>query len=276
MIWRSYLREYAPRTAACTMGILNVTPDSFSDGGENTSLESALASARRMIADGAEIIDVGGESTRPGANPVSAAEEIRRVVPVIRALRAEWQGGISIDTSKSSVAEAALNAGADLVNDVTGLRGDPEMPALCVRTGCAVIVMHMQGKPGTMQVAPYYDDVVEEVRRFFRERMEDLLDAGIHAEALCFDPGIGFGKTHEHNRALLANLGNLAPPGRPLLLGVSRKSFLGTILGGAPPDARDHATAIVSVLARKQGIMFHRVHDVQLVHEALRVAEALR
>lgn len=257
------------------MGILNTTPDSFSDGGKNMNPEAALARAREMISQGAEIIDVGGESTRPGAEPVSAEEEVRRVIPVIRALRAEWRGGISIDTAKAAVAKAALSAGADIVNDVTGLRGDPAMPALCSREECAVIIMHMRGEPRTMQTAPQYDDVVAEVRTFFKERMEALLDSGIRAEAMCFDPGIGFGKTQEHNLALLRSLDTLAPESRPILLGVSRKSFLGQLSGGAPPEERDRATAIVTALARTRGVMFHRVHDVKGNLEALRVAEVV-
>ncbi|MES2996705.1 MAG: dihydropteroate synthase [Verrucomicrobiota bacterium] len=275
MIWRSRLREYAPVPHAVVMGILNITPDSFSDGGQHDNGESALRHARQMIVEGAEIIDIGGESTRPGAEPVSQDEEIRRVVPIIQALRAEWDGGISIDTTKAGVADAALAAGADIVNDISGLLADPEMPALCAAAGCAVVVMHMQGQPRTMQDAPEYADVVADVRGFFRARFEALLDAGVHAEAMCFDPGIGFGKTLDHNLALLAAIDTLAPPNRPLLLGVSRKSFLGKLLGDLPPVERDRATAVVTCLARAKGVMFHRVHDVGGNLGALRVAEAI-
>ncbi|HEX5790908.1 MAG TPA: dihydropteroate synthase, partial [Luteolibacter sp.] len=227
MIWKSRHRHLDLSRQACVMGILNVTPDSFSDGGRHQQLDAALAHAAQMIAEGATLIDIGGESTRPGSEPVAAETEIQRTAPVIRALRARWDGWISIDTSKADVAEAALAAGADVVNDVSGLRADPAMTALCARSGCAVVVMHMQGTPRTMQQAPTYDDVVADVRAFFEERMSSLTTAGIPPECLCFDPGIGFGKNLNHNLSLLRALDTLAPAGRPLLLGVSRKSFIG-------------------------------------------------
>lgn len=258
------------------MGILNVTPDSFSDGGRHCGAEAALGHARRMIAEGAEIIDVGGESTRPGSLPVAAEEEIRRTAPVIRALRAEWDGWISIDTSKASVAAEALAAGADAVNDVSGLRGDPEMAGLCARHGCAVVVMHMRGEPRTMQAAPRYGDVVAEVRAFFTERHESLMAAGISEEALCFDPGIGFGKTSEHNHALLRALAEPAVGGRPLLLGASRKSFIGRLLENDDPKLRDMPTVAVTAMARDRGVMLHRVHEVRPNVQALRMVEAVR
>lgn len=255
------------------MGILNVTPDSFSDGGKHAAPGAALEQARRMISDGAEIIDIGGESTRPGAEPVTAEEEMRRTVPVIAALREEWAGGISIDTSKPEVARAALAAGADVVNDVTGLR-DPEMREICAERKCAVVVMHMRGEPRTMQMAPIYGDVVAEVRGYFRERFAELAAAGISDHAICFDPGIGFGKSLEHNLALLGALESLAPENRPLLLGVSRKSFLGAVTPGTA-DCRDTATAVVTALVRRKNVMLHRVHDVRKNLAALRLAEAI-
>ncbi len=257
------------------MGILNVTPDSFSDGGEHLGLETALAHARRMIAEGAELIDIGGESTRPGSQPVPADEEIARTVPVIAALRAEWDGLISIDTSKAAVAEAALAAGADIVNDVSGLLADSEMTGVCAASGCGVVVMHMQGSPQTMQAAPRYQDVVAEVRAFFEERLATLTGAGIALEAFCFDPGIGFGKTVNHNLALLRALGEISVARRPLLLGVSRKSFIGRILGTDDFEAREWPTVAITSNAREKGVMLHRVHSVRPNLEALRMTEAI-
>ncbi len=257
------------------MGILNVTPDSFSDGGHHPGNAAALAHARRMIADGAEIIDIGGESTRPGAEPVSTEDEIARTVPVVTALRDEWAGLISIDTSKAAVAQQALAAGADIVNDVSGLRADPDMPRVCATSGCGVVVMHMQGEPRTMQSAPHYQDVVAEVRGFFETRMRELVAAGIAGETLCFDPGIGFGKNLEHNLALLRSLDDLCPLGRPLLLGVSRKSFIGKLLGDDDLTLRDWPTVALTARAREQGVMLHRVHAVRPNLEALRMTEAI-
>jgi dihydropteroate synthase len=257
------------------MGILNVTPDSFSDGGQHTDSAAALAHARHMIRDGADIIDVGGESTRPGAPAVPADEEIRRTCGVIARIRAEWDGVISIDTSKASVAAAALEAGADVVNDVTGLRGDAAMAGLCLAHHCGVVVMHMQGTPQTMQHSPHYDDVVAEVGMFFRERQRFLTESGIRKEAIVHDPGIGFGKTLEHNLTLLRALDRIDTVGRPLLLGVSRKSFLAGILGDADPALRDWPTVAITACARERGVMIHRVHDVRPNREALRMVEAV-
>lgn len=256
------------------MGILNTTPDSFSDGGQNQGPGPALEHAFRMISEGASIIDIGGESTRPGAAEVSEEEEITRTLPVIRELRAQWDGWISIDTSKPGVAKAALKAGADIVNDIRGL-GDPAMVKLCAASGCGVIAMHMQGLPRTMQVAPRYDDVVREVRQFFAARFDLLTDSGIHPDAICFDPGIGFGKTVEHNVALLQALDQLAAQGRPLLLGVSRKSFIGKLLEEPSMDHREWPTAALTSLGREKGVMLHRVHSVRPNLEALRMTEAI-
>lgn len=275
MIWKTRQSQLDLGHHAQVMGILNVTPDSFSDGGRFDRVETAIAHARQMIAEGATIIDIGGESTRPGAAPVDATDETARTAPVIRALRAEWNGLISIDTSKAAVAEAAMEAGANIVNDVTGLRGDPEMAATCAASGCGVVVMHMQGSPRTMQHTPTYDDVVAEVTAFFQERLESLTAAGIAAEALCFDPGIGFGKQFMHNMALLRALGSLAPAGQPLMLGISRKSFIGKLLGNDDIQMRDWPTVALTARAREQGVMLHRVHAVRTNLEALRMIEAI-
>ncbi|MEX1114742.1 MAG: dihydropteroate synthase [Akkermansiaceae bacterium] len=257
------------------MGILNVTPDSFSDGGDHCEIASALSHARRMIAEGAELIDIGGESTRPGSLSVPVAEEIRRTVPVVAALRLEWAGLISIDTSKASVARAALDAGADIVNDVSGLLADAEMPGVCAATGCGVVVMHRQGDPQTMQLAPRYDDAVAEVRAFFAERLATLTAAGLDPETLCFDPGIGFGKNLEHNLELIRSLGQIAPAGRPILLGASRKSFIAKVLGNKDLEAREWPTVAITSHARELGVMLHRVHSVRPNLEALRMTEAI-
>lgn len=256
------------------MGILNTTPDSFSDGGDHHRVENALMSARRMISEGAEILDIGGESTRPGARAVSSEEEISRTLPLIKALRAEWDGLISIDTSKAGVALTALEAGADIVNDVCGLR-DPLMVKVCADTGCGIVVMHMQGEPRTMQISPHYDDVVLEIRNFFEERFTSLTSSGIHSEALCFDPGIGFGKTITHNITLLRSLDTLHVQNRPIMLGVSRKSFIGKLLDEDSLEAREWPTTAMTSFGREKGAMIHRVHLVRPNHEALRMTEAI-
>ena len=275
MIWKTRRGTLDLAHRARVMGILNVTPDSFSDGGVHFGVGSALCHARRMIAEGADLIDIGGESTRPGAIPVSAEVEIARTVPVIAALRKEWDGLISIDTCKAAVAAAALAAGADIVNDVSGLLADPQMAAVCAAGGCGVVVMHMQGSPQTMQTAPRYSDVVAEVRAFFAERLATLAAAGIDPAALCFDPGIGFGKTLDHNLALLRALGEISVAGRPLLLGVSRKSFVGKILATDDLDAREWPTVAITASACEKGVMLHRVHSVRPNLEALRMTEAI-
>jgi dihydropteroate synthase len=276
MIWQTRRGTLDLTRRARVMGVLNVTPDSFSDGGCHSQHDAALDHARRMIAQGAEIIDVGGESTRPGALPVSAKEEISRTLPVVAALRGEWDGLISIDTMKAEVAAASLAAGADIVNDVSGLRSDPAMPGVCAESGCGVVVMHMQGEPRTMQKAPHYADVVSEILEFFEERLRSLSAAGIHPDALCFDPGIGFGKTLEHNLTLLKALENLRPSTRPLLLGVSRKSFIGRLLEDESLALRDWPTVAITAFAREMGVMLHRVHNVRPNLEALRMIEAIR
>lgn len=258
------------------MGILNVTPDSFSDGGNFADLPAALAQAEAMIAAGAEIIDVGGESTRPFSQPISSAEEESRVVPVIAAIRNRHPlVSISIDTTKATVARAALAAGADLINDITALRGDPAMVELLGESSVPVVLMHMQGTPADMQVRPSYNDVVAEVRAFFVEREEWLTSRGISRSRLIIDPGIGFGKTLAHNLSLLKHLDKLADLGLPLLLGHSRKSFLGTLTGIDKAGERDLATAVVAALAVRPPVRIVRVHDVAATRQALRLAAAI-
>ena len=275
MIWKTHHATLDLTDRSRVMGILNVTPDSFSDGGAHCTIETAISHARLMIAEGADLVDVGGESTRPGAHAVSADEEIARTAPVIAALRADWAGLISIDTSKAAVAEAALAAGADIVNDVSGLRADPRMREVCAQSACGVVVMHMQGSPETMQCAPGYSDVITEVREFFLERFATLTLAGIDSQALCFDPGIGFGKTLDHNLALLRKLGDLSVNDRPLLLGVSRKSLIGKILGSDLLEDREWPTVAITANAREKGVMLHRVHQVRQNVEALRMADVI-
>src|SRR5437764_6631559 len=257
------------------MGVLNVTPDSFSDGGRFFQSSQALAQARKMIAAGADIIDIGGESTRPGAEPVDVAEEKRRVISVIKELAGEAL--ISIDTSKAEVAAAALEAGANIVNDVTGGRDDEAMWPLLAGRGAGFIVMHMQGTPRTMQRAPCYRDVVVEVADFFRQQYARALQSGVDPMTLAFDPGIGFGKTLAHNLSLLKNLPRLRVHDRPLVIGVSRKSFLRKISGdnGSIHDPLLPTVALTSLL-RMLGADVLRVHDVEENVEALRVADALR
>jgi dihydropteroate synthase len=254
------------------MGIINVTPDSFSDGGLSLDPDAAIAHGHELVAQGASILDVGGESTRPGAEPVSAAEELRRVVPVIEGLAAAG-ARLSIDTSKAQVAAAALDAGASIVNDVTALRGDPLMAALVAERGCDVCLMHMLGEPRTMQRDPVYDDVVADVRAFLAERLDFALEHGIAEGRIWLDPGIGFGKTVDHNLELLRRLDELVALGRPLVVGTSRKSFLGAITG-RPTGERVAGTLATNVLALARGARIFRVHDVAEACDALAVAAA--
>jgi dihydropteroate synthase len=257
------------------MGVLNVTPDSFSDGGEFFSLDQAVARGLQIAAEGAQIVDVGGESTRPGAEPVSLDEELRRVIPVIERLREKIDIFISIDTSKSAVANAALDAGAVIVNDVTGGGGDGEMMRLIAKRNAGFIIMHMQGEPRTMQIAPHYVHVVSEVADFFRQQYGRALECGVDPMAIAFDPGIGFGKALEHNLELLGNLPRLRVEDRPLALGVSRKSFLGKLIGDAATGDRLAVGVALTSLLRSRGAEIFRVHDVKENVEALRVAEAI-
>ena len=268
----SSIEERFPRPSV--MGVVNVTPDSFSDGGVNFRPDDAVASARRMIDEGAAIVDVGGESTRPGSEAVSAGEELRRVVPVLEEL-----GGavpISIDTAKAEVAHRAIELGAELVNDVTALRGDPELAEVVASSGAYLCLMHMKGEPRTMQDNPAYDDVAAEVASFLDERLRFAVDAGIPEERICLDPGFGFGKTVEQNFELLGRLGEIVALGRPVLVGLSRKRSLGRILGD--PEATTgplSASLAAAVEAYERGAAIFRVHDVRENVEALTVAAAV-
>jgi dihydropteroate synthase len=265
------------------MGVLNVTPDSFSDGGRFLEPGAAVAHGRRLAAEGADLLDVGGESTRPpgvstpgdpGAHPVSVAEELRRVLPVIEGLAAaDSPAGISVDTHKRRVAEAAADAGASFVNDITAFRGDPEMAGLVADRGLDCCLMHMLGEPRTMQEHPRYDDVVDDVRAFLEERLAFAVAQGVPEERVRLDPGIGFGKTLEQNLELLRRLDEIAAIGRPVVVGTSRKSFLGAVTG-RPLDERLAATIATNVLAWERGASVFRVHDVAPVRDALAMAAA--
>ena len=256
------------------MGILNVTPDSFSDGGRFTTREAVTEQVRQMVAAGADIIDVGGESTRPFAEPVGEDEELARVIPAIEAIRQCTDTPVSIDTTKAAVARAALAAGATMVNDISALRSDPAMLDVVRSYDGPVCIMHMQGTPGDMQVAPHYDDVVAEIRAFLAERIDWLADHGVARERVIIDPGIGFGKTLEHNLAILRNISAFKELGCPVLIGHSRKSFFEKLLG-LPVDERDCVTAQVSAHCARLGADILRVHDVRATRDALRLLAAL-
>lgn len=273
LITRHGKLDFARRTLI--MGIINVTPDSFFDGGQRFDPATAVADGLAMAANGADILDVGGESTRPGAEPVSEQDELSRVLPVVRGLRRETQTPISIDTYKSAVARAALDAGADIVNDVSALRFDAAMAALVAAENVPVVLMHMLGTPQTMQRDPRYSDVVREVRDFLAAQMFEAMDAGISQEQIVLDPGIGFGKTRDHNLQLLRGLPALAALGRPLLVGVSRKGFIGAILNLKAPDRLEGSIA-AAVAAILGGANMVRVHDVGETLRAARVADAIR
>jgi dihydropteroate synthase len=269
---RPPIEQRFPRPSV--MGVVNVTPDSFSDGGVNLDPDDAVASARRMLAEGAAIVDVGGESTRPGAEGVDATEELRRVGSVLQALRGEVP--VSVDTSKAEVARRAVELGAELVNDVTALRADSELAGVVADSGAYLCLMHMQGEPRTMQVDPHYDDVVSEVAAFLEGRLRAAVAAGIAEERICLDPGIGFGKTVEHNFELIRRLDELTALGRPVVVGISRKSSLGKLLGD--PDATTGSVAAsvgAAVAAYERGATILRVHDVREHVEALAAARAV-
>ena len=275
MIWKLKRRTFDLTRRGIIMGVLNVTPDSFSDGGDFLDPDAAVAHALRMEGEGAEIIDIGGESTRPGAEAVEPEEELRRVVPVIRALRARSQIVISIDTSKSVVAHDALREGADIINDVTALLGDSLMPDVAARSEAGVVLMHMQGEPRTMQQNPHYDDVVAEVAEFLRQRVSAAIGYGMAEERIAVDPGIGFGKKPEHNFALLRAIDRLAELGRPVLVGVSRKSFLGWLADASSTTERFWPGVALTSFCREKGARIFRVHEPKPHCDALRMTEAI-
>src|SRR2546422_2697906 len=274
-IWKIGKRVFDVSCHGLIMGVLNVTPDSFSDGGEFLTADKATERGLQMAAEGAHIIDIGGESTHPGSEPVPVEEELRRVIPVIENLRRKLDVPISIDTSKADVARAAIQAGASIVNDVTGGQGDDQMLPLVAETKSAFIIMHMQGTPRTMQIQPRYTDVVAEISEFFRQQYSLAIGLNIDPMAIAFDPGIGFGKTLDHNLELLAQLERLRAHDRPLVVGVSRKSFLGKLIESQDMDDRGAPAVALTALLRARGADVFRVHAVKENVSALRVTEAI-
>jgi dihydropteroate synthase len=277
MIWRFGTHSFDLSRRALIVGIINVTPDSFSDGGAFIDPEVACSHGLKLLEEGADLLDLGGESTRPRATPVSSEEELRRILPVVTALRAKTSAPLSIDTSKAAVAKAALEAGADIINDVTALRGDLQMGQLVAAHHAGLILMHMQGIPETMQENPSYpeDDVLTLVSKFLSERRAVALGCGVDASAIIFDPGLGFGKTMEQNLALLRGIPILASLGAPLMIGHSRKSFLGSLSGHREPIDRLWPGVAVTTLARSFGARLFRVHDISPHREALCMTEAI-
>ena len=258
------------------MGVLNVTPDSFSDGGQYQTKEDIKRQAERLIGDGAHIIDIGGESTRPFSEPVSLDEELKRVIPAVRTIRSFSSIPISIDTTKAQVARAALDEGADIINDISALRFDEKMPALVAERKVPVILMHMKGTPRDMQVAPFYEDVVKEIREFFEERIEFCKKNNIGQDKIILDPGIGFGKRFEDNLDIINNLSEFLALDCPILVGPSRKAFLGQITGKREPGDRDNATCGAVVASILNGASMVRIHNVSAMYDAIKVADALR
>ncbi len=272
MIYRFGAAEYDLTARTYIMGIVNVTPDSFFDGGKWTNPQTAIDHALRLAGEGADFIDIGGESTRPGAGPVPAEEEIRRVLPVIEGLAGKTTVPISIDTTKSAVADRALDAGAVIVNDISGLQFDPALAGVAARRGASVVLMHIRGTPGTMQLAPHYDDLLGEIAAYFGERIAIARKAGIRQ--LVLDPGIGFGKTAEDNLEIIRRLGEFREFGLPLMVGPSRKSFLGAVLG-LPAEERLEGTAAAVAISIVNGAHIVRVHDVRAMKRVSAVADAI-
>ena len=275
MIWKVRGQSLDLTHRALLMGIVNVTPDSFSDGGSFLDPLAACKQGLKLVEEGADILDIGGESTRPGSHSVPLEEEIQRVIPVIEKLRRETKALISIDTNKAPVAQAAMDAGADIINDITGLRGDANMTSVVSQSGAGVIIMHMKGTPRTMQDAPAYQDIMSEIGDFFRQSVALALSSGIDPMSIALDPGIGFGKTPEHNRQLLVEIGSFAKTGHPILVGASRKSFLGWLAGSSAMDDRFWPGVATTSLCRERGAKIFRVHDVKPHHDALRMTEAI-
>lgn len=274
VVWELRRTTLRLREKALLMGVVNVTPDSFSDGGSYLDPDAAVAHALRLEAEGADILDIGGESTRPGARPVDAAEELRRVAPVVERLRGRLRTPISIDTTKAAVAEAALAAGAEIINDVSALTADPRMIELAVQSRCGVCIMHMRGTPQTMQHDPQYGDVVEEVFTYLRNARDRLIAAGVDGTRIAIDPGIGFGKTLEHNLALLRGLERFQSLGCPLVVGPSRKRFIGEVLGDLRADRTAGTLGVCAALAGR-GVDVLRVHDVGAVAQMLTLYRAV-
>lgn len=277
LVWQCGGARFVLGARALVMGILNVTPDSFSDGGRYATTDAAVAGALQMAGEGADILDIGGESSRPGSEPVPEDEQIRRVIPVLRGIRAAGCAlPVSIDTTSSAVAAAALEYGANILNDISALRDDPAMARLAADSGAGVVLMHMRGAPKTMQQEPRYEDVAREVREFLDERVRFAVEAGVRLEQICLDPGIGFGKRLDHNLALIRSLADLRTLGRPILLGVSRKAFIGGLTGASDPKDRLEGSLAAGVAGILRGADILRVHDVRPSRLAADVAVALR
>jgi dihydropteroate synthase len=274
LAWSRYDLDLGRKTHI--MGILNITPDSFSDGGLHFDKSSAVDHALRMVEDGADILDIGGESTRPGSEPVSLDEELDRTLPVIEALAKKITVPISIDTYKSKVALRALEAGASIVNDISGMKFDPGMPGVVSRYKVPVVIMHIKGTPKNMQVNPVYDALIPEIIDYFKESIRLAVTSGISEDMIILDPGIGFGKTFEHNLEILNNLEQLNLLEKPLLIGTSRKAFLGKILGGLPPQERIEGTAASVAISIMKGAHIVRVHDVREMARVAKVADAIK
>ena len=275
MLWKLKTRTLTLTRRPALMAIVNVTPDSFSDGGKFLSTDRAVEHALQLVSDGADILDIGGESTRPYSDPVSATEEADRVLPVIEALVRETGIPVSIDTSKASVARAAVLAGAEIINDVTGLEGDPEMLTVAVKTGAGICAMHMQGTPQTMHDDRSYEDVVADILRYLRQRKEALLAAGIDTKKICLDPGIGFGKTHQHNIELLNRAETFLALESPILIGHSRKGFIGKLIDNKESE-RDSGTLAITILMATKGLHIVRIHEVAATRRALDVWQRIQ
>ena len=276
-LWQLTDRLLTIANRPLVLGIINVTPDSFSDGGKCLNVEAAVAKGLELVQHGADILDIGGESTRPGAETVPLEEELRRVVPVVAGLARQTAAPLSVDTSKAEVARASLAAGAHIINDVTALAGDPEMVEVARESKAGVILMHMKGTPATMQVDPHYEDVVVEIGRFFEERLHVTAEAGIARERIVLDPGIGFGKTSEHNLEILARLGEFQRFGRPVCLGVSRKGFVGRLLNNRPVERRlaGSLAALCHAMSHR-AVQVVRVHDVEESRDAVNVVASIQ
>jgi dihydropteroate synthase len=272
--WNNFILDFSQKT--CIMGILNITPDSFSDGGRYFDKTSAINKALQMVEDGADIIDIGGESTRPGSEPVPVEEELRRILPIIKAIAGEIKIPVSIDTYKSEIAKRALDAGASMVNDISGLRFDPEMAKVVSDYKVPVVIMHIKGTPKIMQHKPVYDALIPEILGYLSQSITIAGEAGISDNIIMIDPGLGFGKTFEHNLEIIHNLHEFTLLGKPVLIGPSRKAFIGKILGDLPPEERLEGTAAAVAISIMNGANIVRVHDVKEMARVARVADAIK